>query len=278
MRNLLTAAAAALFASSALAQTVTVSLNSPQNGQTVNAGATVNWSIGFSVSTGDNAGLALLVADLVQDPGNPQLLNIPYASSVPVGLTNFSRPAGISNPGEGGNTTGYLGVRRGTAGEQNLIQIGGGQNTFGQAANPATGVAQSTSIVPGVGQSGTVTLASGSFAAPGTAGEYTYQLQNVIANVLEQVNAAPNFSPVMSAAVTVSNPSISFTVGSSILLGDMNCDGILSVGDIGGFVLALTNPSGYAAQFPNCDIDAADVNQDGIISVGDIGSFVDLLT
>jgi hypothetical protein len=278
MRNLLTAAAAVLFASSAFAQTVTVSLNSPQNGQNVNPGATINWSINFSVSSGDNAGLALLVADLVQDSANPQLINIPYAGGIPIEMANFSRPAGISNPGEGGNPSGYVGVRRGASGAQNLIQIGGGQNTFGQTANPATGVAQIAHVAPGIGQSGVMTLASGSFPAPDAAGDYTYRLENVIANVLEQVNTPPNFSPVMAAAVTVSNASISFTVGSSLLLGDMNCDGILSVGDIGGFVLALTNPAGYEAQFPNCDINAADVNQDGIISVGDIGTFVDLLT
>lgn len=62
------------------------------------------------------------------------------------------------------------------------------------------------------------------------------------------------------------------------LLGDMNCDGVVSVSDIGGFVLALTNPSGYAAQFPDCLIENADINGDTGISVGDIGSFVELLT
>lgn len=62
------------------------------------------------------------------------------------------------------------------------------------------------------------------------------------------------------------------------LLGDMNCDGVVSVGDIGAFVLALTDPAGYAAQFPDCDINNGDINGDGIVSVGDIGAFVALLT
>lgn len=62
------------------------------------------------------------------------------------------------------------------------------------------------------------------------------------------------------------------------LLGDLNCDGAVSVSDIGGFVLALTNPAGYAQQFPNCDIANADVNNDGQVTVSDIGSFVALLT
>jgi glucose/arabinose dehydrogenase len=60
--------------------------------------------------------------------------------------------------------------------------------------------------------------------------------------------------------------------------GDMNCDGVISVADIGPFVLALTDPAGYEAQYPDCDIDAADLNDDGVISTSDIGPFVALLT
>jgi predicted outer membrane repeat protein len=52
-------------------------------------------------------------------------------------------------------------------------------------------------------------------------------------------------------------------------LGDMNCDGVLSVGDIGPFVMALTNPSGYVAAFPNCDIGNGDIDGNGAVSVGD---------
>ncbi|MGE3181186.1 MAG: CHRD domain-containing protein [Phycisphaerae bacterium] len=62
-----------------------------------------------------------------------------------------------------------------------------------------------------------------------------------------------------------------------LLLGDMNCDGVVSVADIGGFVLALTDAVGYAAQFPKCDINAADINGDELITVSDIGGFVALL-
>jgi hypothetical protein len=43
-------------------------------------------------------------------------------------------------------------------------------------------------------------------------------------------------------------------------------------------VLALTNPEGYEAQYPSCDIFAADTNGDGAITVGDIGAFVSLVT
>lgn len=67
------------------------------------------------------------------------------------------------------------------------------------------------------------------------------------------------------------------TLATAEVVGDLNCDGLLSVGDIGPFVLALTDPAGYAGQFPDCDVQAADTNCDGIVSVGDIGPFVRLL-
>lgn len=72
------------------------------------------------------------------------------------------------------------------------------------------------------------------------------------------------------------NPRITYDAAGTP--GDMNCDGIVSVSDIGPFVTALTDPAGYMAQFPNCDINNADINNDGQVSVGDIGGFVALLT
>jgi len=60
--------------------------------------------------------------------------------------------------------------------------------------------------------------------------------------------------------------------------GDLNCDGQVNFGDINPFVLALTNPAGYAAQFPNCDIMLGDINGDGLVNFGDINPFVRLLT
>lgn len=60
--------------------------------------------------------------------------------------------------------------------------------------------------------------------------------------------------------------------------GDMNCDGAVSLGDLGGFVLAVTNPAGYPIAYPNCNIVNADVNLDGAVTVSDIGPFVALLT
>jgi hypothetical protein len=63
-----------------------------------------------------------------------------------------------------------------------------------------------------------------------------------------------------------------------LIPGDMNCDGVVTVSDIGPFVLAVTDPAAYAAAFPNCDIMQADLNSDGQITVSDIGPFVAMLT
>lgn len=65
---------------------------------------------------------------------------------------------------------------------------------------------------------------------------------------------------------------------SAFALGDMDCNGAVSVTDIAGFVLALTDPAGYEAQYPACELQLADVNSDGVISISDIGTFVGLLT
>lgn len=59
--------------------------------------------------------------------------------------------------------------------------------------------------------------------------------------------------------------------------GDMNCDGAVTVSDIGGFVLALTNGPAYAGSYPGCDVLLADVNDDHAVTVSDIGPFVELL-
>ena len=66
-------------------------------------------------------------------------------------------------------------------------------------------------------------------------------------------------------------------VGGCPNAGDLNCDGLVTVSDIGGFVLAIGNPAAYAAAFPACSVTHADVNCDGLVTVSDIGPFVQLL-
>jgi len=60
--------------------------------------------------------------------------------------------------------------------------------------------------------------------------------------------------------------------------GDMNCDGQINNFDIDPFVLALTNPTKYAQQYPSCDWMLADVNGDRKVNNFDIDPFVALLT
>jgi len=201
--------------SAATAATVSVYLESPVAGQSVAPGTQVNWTIKVSVSAGDNVGLALIACDLAQDAGNPAKLDMPpgSAGSIPSNMAVFNRPAGITNPGEGGRPSGYVGVQRGTPGAMNLIQIGGGQDTFGAATPPGTGIAENATVTAGIGQGGTPQVVlSGSFNAPAALGSYTFRLQNVVANVLESIHSPPAFSPVVPATVNLAGAAFSFTV------------------------------------------------------------------
>ncbi len=63
------------------------------------------------------------------------------------------------------------------------------------------------------------------------------------------------------------------------LLGDANCDGLVTAGDINAFVLALLDPAGYAITHPGCNrICSSDFNDDQAVTVSDINGFVTLLT
>jgi hypothetical protein len=61
------------------------------------------------------------------------------------------------------------------------------------------------------------------------------------------------------------------------LLADLNCDGVVSPADIDPFVMALTDPPAYIAQFPDCDFLLADLNGDGFVTAADIDPFVQSL-
>jgi hypothetical protein len=231
LRNLLSAITIATLVSVASAQNVVLTLSSPQDGQVVAPGSTIDWTISFTVSPGDNQGLALLVTDLVQDPNNPESLDIPPADGVPAGMSNFSRPDGITNPPETDPVTGYVGVQRGTAGAMDLLQIGGAQNNFGFALPAGSGVAENDTVVPGVGQSGSQELASGSFTAPSASGMYEFHLASAIANVFTQVNSPPSSSPVVAATVDATAGSITFAVGEACP-GDLDGDQDVDLDDL----------------------------------------------
>ena len=64
----------------------------------------------------------------------------------------------------------------------------------------------------------------------------------------------------------------------AFVTGDLNCDGALNAFDIDPFALALGNPAGYAAAFPDCDANLADCNHDGLLNAFDIDPFVVILS
>lgn len=280
---------AALWTSTAWAQsaTVTFSLASSQNGQTVSPGTAIDWAVSASLPTSGSAGLSVVCVDLTQASGNPTFIDLPPASGVPAGMANFSRPLGVSNPGEGGATTGYIGVQRTPSGQgyMNLVQIGGGQNTFGSALPAECGVAQNATVVSGVGQGGMPQLiASGAFQAPGLPGAYTIQLAEAFANVLDSVSPPPeppDYWPVSPAIVDVTGASFSFTVV-GMVRGDLNCDGVLSAADIPHFTQAILDSATYVADhdgnpYPPCQRSHADLNEDTRVDGLDIQYFVNAL-
>lgn len=61
-------------------------------------------------------------------------------------------------------------------------------------------------------------------------------------------------------------------------LGDLNCDGVVNFGDINPFVMALTDPNGYMAAYPDCTIHHGDMNCDGLIDFGDINAYVNCIS
>jgi hypothetical protein len=57
-------------------------------------------------------------------------------------------------------------------------------------------------------------------------------------------------------------------------LGDMNCDGFLDFDDINPLVLALSDPEGYAAAYPDCDYYNGDCDYNGRVDFDDINCFL----
>ncbi|MEW6252038.1 MAG: sialidase family protein [Planctomycetota bacterium] len=60
--------------------------------------------------------------------------------------------------------------------------------------------------------------------------------------------------------------------------GDMNCDGRVNFDDINPFVLALSDPAGYATALPNCARRLGDIDNNGSVDFDDINPFVALLS
>lgn len=257
----------------ARAQIVSVTLASPQSGTVMSPGESVEWTMSVTASTGDNQGLAFISADLVQSPSNPAYFDIPHANDVPPVMAAFASPLGVSNPPEEGMSTGYIGTRVGPPGARNLLQIGGGQTLFGYALSPEIGLAQTAYTISGVGQNGSVIVATGSFEVPDTGGVYQFELSNVLANVLSEANQPPNFSLAQAATVDTSGAFFTFSViGTSCNPYDANCDGSVNGLDIQGFIVAILDPSAN-----HCSGCVGDTDSNGIVDTADVQAFANYL-
>ncbi|MEW6249339.1 MAG: hypothetical protein AB1716_01730 [Planctomycetota bacterium] len=62
-----------------------------------------------------------------------------------------------------------------------------------------------------------------------------------------------------------------------LMRGDLDCNSLVDFNDINPFVLALSDPAGYAARYPGCPIINGDCNGNGQVEFGDINPFVALL-
>lgn len=242
--------------------TVTFDLSSPCADSTVGAGRLIEWTISVTVSTGDNFGLALAAVDLVQSPGNPELFDMP-SGAAPTDMQDFDDPNGITNPGPGGVGSGYGGTPVGPAGAKDLWQIGGAQNTFGV---PGEGAGLDFYVRGAVGQSGAQILATGSFDAPATHGDYTFSLENAIANTLTEINSPPDFSPVSAATVVMDSASFSFWVS---IPGDVDHDGDVDMSDLAALLASYNKCAGDPRYNP-----AADFNCDGCVDQSDLAELL----
>jgi parallel beta-helix repeat protein len=72
--------------------------------------------------------------------------------------------------------------------------------------------------------------------------------------------------------------TLDFAVVNDPLVGDLNCDGLVNVGDINPFVLALSKPALYELTYPGCPFENRDINGDGALDFSDINPFVALLS
>lgn len=100
--------------------------------------------------------------------------------------------------------------------------------------------------------------------------------------VVTDLDGAPRFSDVASVPDTgVGTPPI-VDMGAyeypSLLLGDLNCDGVINMQDLPLFVLALVDPAAYTTGQPNCDVLRADMNSDGLANGRDAQGFITALT
>jgi hypothetical protein len=233
------------------------------NGTIVHRLIDVDWELAITARPG-HAGLAAFCADLLQDASNPAKFDLPPAdpASLPFEMEGFTWPAGIGNPGEGDNPSGYFGLQRGTPGERNLVQLGGAQNSFGI---PGITMGTDVDVEADVGRP-TIVAMSGSFAVQREPGTYAFRLKDVVATVFEQVNPPPASSPAKRTLVLTLATGISFIS----CIGDIDHDGFVGLSD-----LAALTGSAYGTCEGDPDYDPeVDLNADGCVNLTDLSELM----
>ena len=182
-------------------------------GASVAPGGEVTFEIvGELSSMVDNLGLALFGVDMsVSGPGTVNL-STDATISPPVSgdMHDFVNPDGLNNPTDCGGCFGF----GGTASGNDLLQIGGGQNTIGNSVTYADFPLGDVTEMVGFNTNGGITvLADGTLTAPMDAGVYSIDLSNGFANVLiSEVSTGPPDVYTTEAVPTVNTFSGGFTV------------------------------------------------------------------
>jgi len=103
-------------------------------------------------------------------------------------------------------------------------------------------------------------------------GSYNWVVPNLCTNAARIRVVARDANGNTGHDSSIGNLVITGTVGP---VGDLNCDCARDLGDVSPFVLALLDPTTYAATYPGCPINNADINGDGQRDGRDIARLVD---
>jgi len=246
--GLLTAWVAMGCASFAWGATFTVEIVATSS-TTVGPGGSVSYEITGIVSDEGNLGLGIFGVDLLTDTTVAQ----PGAMEGP-SMGSFVKNAGITNP------AGY----GGTADSDDLLQIGGGQNTIGNDPNdPNLPAYPGGVVVEGVALGTPAVLATGSVTAPMTEGTYNVSLANPFASVL--VEDMGSYYRVEAATASVGASSsfqISVVSTPSLISSDPNTDGTLPKTQNNVIKLVFNAPITMPGGNPLVIVELADPNND----------------
>lgn len=103
-----------------------------------------------------------------------------------------------------------------------------------------------------------------------TAGSVSSSFENVIFT---------NLPAGAIGSVSYGPSSVMVTITTAVFAGDMNCDNVVDLNDVGPFMQAMVDPVAYQISHPSCALSRADINADGAANGGDIQFFLnDLLT